>query len=191
MIKVVNFVQYIFYIFLILGYSVGMTLKRKNELKEKTKQMIYHAFNGYMDNAFPMDELYPLTCTGRTRDYDNPDNYGINDVLGNYTLTLIDSLDTLAVIGDKDAFQTAVDNIIKTVDFNCDCKVQIFEVNIRILGGLLSGHLFAISDEYGVKLKDYNNELLDMAYDLGKRLLPAFEYSKSEIPLARVCLLLV
>ncbi|KAG4081287.1 glycoside hydrolase [Neocallimastix lanati (nom. inval.)] len=184
--KIINFIQYFLILILIVVDSDGMTLKRKNELKEKTKQMIYHAFNGYMKYAFPMDELYPLTCKGRTRDYANPDNYGINDVLGNYTLTLIDSLDTLAVIGDKKAFQTAVEDIIKTVDFNCDCKVQIFEVNIRILGGLLSGHLFAISDDYGVKLDNYNNELLDLAYNLGKRLLPAFEYYKSEIPLTRV-----
>ncbi|ORX78019.1 glycoside hydrolase [Anaeromyces robustus] len=148
--------------------------------------MIYHAFNGYMKYGFPEDELYPITCKGRTRDYLNTDNYVINDVLGNYTLTLIDSLDTLAVIGDKKAFGDAVNNVIKTINFDNDYKVQIFEVNIRILGGLLSAHLFAINDDYGVKLDNYNNELLDLAYDLGKRLLPAFINSKTDIPLARV-----
>jgi len=179
-------IQCIVFLILLIAHSKGMSAEHKKELKEKTKQMIYHAFNGYMNYGFPEDELKPITCKGKTRDYDNPDNYGINDVLGNYTLTLIDSLDTLAIIGDKEAFQVAVNNVIKTVDFDCDCKVQVFEVNIRILGGLLSGHLFAISDEYGVKLDNYNNELLDLAYELGKRLLPAFKNSRTGIPLARV-----
>jgi len=164
----------------------GMTLLKKRELKEKAKEMIYHAFNGYMKYAFPSDELHPLTCNGKDRDI-NFENSGVNDVLGNFSLTLIDSLDTLAIIGDKKAFQKAVDDVIKTVNFDMDHKVQLFEVNIRILGGLLSAHLFAINDEYGVKLDNYNNELLDLAYDLGKRLLPAFTDSKSEIPLTKVC----
>jgi len=186
MTKIVDFIKYLLILIFINIHSYGMTIKRKNELKEKTKEMIYHAFNGYMKYGFPEDELYPVTCKGRTRDYSNPDNYGINDVLGNFTLTLIDSLDTLAVIGDKKTFSDAVNTVIKTVNFDVDSKVQIFEVNIRILGGLLSAHLFATNDDYGVKLDNYNNELLDLAYDLGKRLLPAFINSKTDIPLARV-----
>ena len=38
--------------------------------------MFYHAFNGYMDNAFPLDELRPLSCAGE-------------DTLGGYALTLV------------------------------------------------------------------------------------------------------
>jgi hypothetical protein len=164
----------------------GMSIKHKNELKEKTKEMIYHAFNGYMNYGFPSDELYPITCKGRDRDNENNYNFGVNDILGNFTLTLIDSLDTLAIIGDKKLFQKAVQNVIDKVDFNKDNIVNLFEVNIRILGGLLSAHLFAINEQYGVKLDNYNNELLDLAYDLGKRLLPAFEKSKTQIPYTRV-----
>jgi len=191
MLRNINFIHCIIQlllIFMVIFHTNGMTIQRKKELRDKAKQMIYHAFNGYMEYGFPEDELNPLTCNGKTRDFNNPDNYGINDVLGNFTLTLIDSLDTLAIIGDKEGFQTTVNKVINTVNFDCDCKVQLFEVNIRILGGLLSAHLFAISDEYGVKLDNYNNELLDLAYDLGLRLLPAFTHSKTEIPLARVCL---
>ncbi|ORX88037.1 glycoside hydrolase [Anaeromyces robustus] len=163
-----------------------MSIKRKNELKEKTKEMIYHAFNGYMKYAFPSDELNPLTCTGKDRTFDDVNNYVMNDVMGNFTLTLIDSLDTLAVIGDKKEFQKAVENVINTVNFDVDLNVQLFEVNIRVLGGLLSAHLFAINDEFGVKLDNYNNELLDLAYDLGKRLLPAFTESKTNIPYTKI-----
>lgn len=164
----------------------GMTIQHQHELKLKAKEMIYHAFNGYMKYAYPYDELKPISCEGNERDYENDFNYGKNDMMGNYTLTLIDSLDTLAVLGDKQEFEEAIRNVIKYVNFDKDNKVQVFEVNIRIMGGLLSAHLFAINDEFGVKLDNYNNELLDLAYDLGKRLLPAFIHSETKIPLTRV-----
>lgn len=38
--------------------------------------MFYHAFNGYMEHAFPRDELKPLSCEGE-------------DTLGGYALTLV------------------------------------------------------------------------------------------------------
>ena len=61
-----------------------------------------------MDYGFPADELRPLSCIGRGSDKLNPlipeeialihrRNIGINDVCGDYSLTLIDTLDTLAV----------------------------------------------------------------------------------------------
>ena len=28
------------------------------------KSMFYHAYNGYLDKAYPLDELKPLTCKG-------------------------------------------------------------------------------------------------------------------------------
>jgi len=184
-----NCIKYLWILTLIslVTYSNGMSISKRKALKEKTKEMIYHAFNGYMKYAFPLDELQPMTCNGKDNlDYKTKYTHGVSDILGNYTLTLIDSLDIFAILGDKESFSEAVENVINTVNFDVDNKVQLFEVNIRILGGLLSAHLFAISDEYGVKLDNYNNELLDLAYDVGKRLLPAFTHSNSEIPLVRV-----
>jgi len=32
--------------------------------REKVKSMFYHAYNGYLDKAYPLDELKPLTCQG-------------------------------------------------------------------------------------------------------------------------------
>ena len=61
--------------------------------------MFYHGFNNYMRYAYPLDELDPIGCKGRGPDLDDPTNININDVLGNYSLTLIDSMDTLAVLG--------------------------------------------------------------------------------------------
>ncbi|KAJ1956693.1 hypothetical protein GGI12_005240, partial [Dipsacomyces acuminosporus] len=118
-------------------------------------------------------------------------NINVNDVLGDYLLTLVDTLDALAVLGDKDAFAQAVENTIKFLpDFNIDSHVQVFEVTIRMLGGLLSAHIIASDekDTLGMRLDTdgtYNGELLGLARDLAYRLLPAFEASPNGIPYPR------
>jgi mannosidase alpha-like ER degradation enhancer 2 len=46
------------------------------QLRDEVRGMFYHAFDGYMNNAFPLDELRPLSCQGE-------------DTLGGYALTLV------------------------------------------------------------------------------------------------------
>lgn len=97
----------------------------------------------------------------------------MNDALGNYSLTLIDSLSTLAILagGPQDGsytgpqalsdFQDGVAQFVhyygdgrrgpsgtgvRAKGFDLDSKVQLFETVIRGLGGLLSAHLFAIGE---------------------------------------------
>ncbi|KAK9708768.1 hypothetical protein K7432_009418 [Basidiobolus ranarum] len=176
----------IFFTLFHIVWSKDITEKRRIELRDKAKEMFYHGFNNYMTHGFPLDELNPLNCSGRGRDKKDPNNIHVNDVLGEYTLTLIDSLDTLALLGDQKGFEEAVNLVIQTVDFDLDSKVQLFEVNIRVLGGLLSAHQLAIDEKLGYKIQGYKGELLDMAYDLGIRLLPAFGHSRTRIPYPRV-----
>ena len=52
-------------------------------------------------------------------------NININDVLGNYSLTLIDSLDMLAIMGNRTAFHHAVAMVVEHVDFDQDSTVQV------------------------------------------------------------------
>ena len=52
-------------------------------------------------------------------------------MLGDYSLTLIDSLDTLAVLGDAPEFRKAVQRVIEDVSFDLNTTVQVFEANIR------------------------------------------------------------
>jgi hypothetical protein len=112
-----------------------------------------------------------VSCTPLTRDDKNPRNIELNDVLGNYSLTLIDSLSTLAILAsappdDRDTgpkalrdFQDGVAALVQQYGdgtpgpsgmglrgrgFDVDSKVQVFETVIRGLGGLLSAHLFAV-----------------------------------------------
>ncbi|KAJ1733051.1 hypothetical protein LPJ61_001744 [Coemansia biformis] len=144
-----------------------------------------------MSYAFPFDELKPISCVGRGRDRADPENFGLNDVLGDYLLTLVDTLDTLAILGDKGEFARAVENTLAYLgDFNIDSHVQVFEVTIRMLGGLLSAHIIATDEEdtLGMRLDGngtYDGGLLRLARDLGYRLLPAFEASPNGIPFPR------
>ncbi|KAJ8895378.1 hypothetical protein PR048_000710 [Dryococelus australis] len=88
---------------------------------------------GLQENAYPADELMPLSCRGRWRDRE-PSRGDIDDTLGNFSLTLIDALDTLVVLGDLQEFERAVKLVIRDVTFDSDVIVSVFETNIRVLG---------------------------------------------------------
>ncbi|ONI26473.1 hypothetical protein PRUPE_1G027300 [Prunus persica] len=124
----------------------GVTPEEAKQLRDEVREMFYHAFNGYMEHAFPLDELRPQSCGGE-------------DSLGGYALTLIDSLDTLALLGDRDRFAASVEWIGKNLQF-----------------------------DIGMKIPTYNNELLNLAEDLARRLLPAFD-TPSGIPFGSVNLM--
>ncbi|KAL2312637.1 alpha-1,2-Mannosidase [Schizosaccharomyces pombe] len=158
------------------------------ELRETSRRLFYHGYNNYMQFAFPNDELAPLSCEGLGPDYENPNNIGVNDVRGDYLLTLVDVLDTLVVLGDREGFQDAVDKVIHHINFERDTKVQVFEATIRILGGLLSSHIFASEEKYGFQIPLYKGELLTLATELAERLLPAFR-TPTGIPFARINLM--
>ncbi|EYB85912.1 hypothetical protein Y032_0288g1470 [Ancylostoma ceylanicum] len=172
-------------------YSTFSKADRMEALKE-AREMFYFGYENYMSHAFPADELDPIHCTGRGHDHGDPSNININDVLGDYSLTLIDSLDTLVVLGDHDEFKRAVSLVINTVSFEKNTTVQVFEATIRVIGSLLSAHLIAsdksrmLGDFY---IPDYDGELLTLAHDLAARLLPAFEGTRTGIPYPRVNLI--
>ncbi|XP_040214573.1 ER degradation-enhancing alpha-mannosidase-like protein 1 [Rana temporaria] len=158
-------------------------------MRERARRMFSFSYDGYMRFAFPEDELNPILCRGRGPDTGNPSNLNINDVLGNYSLTLIDSLDTLAVMGNVTEFQKAVRLVIDTVSFDKDSTVQVFEATIRIMGSLLSAHIILTDSKQpfgNMTVSGYDNELLHMAHDLAVRLLPAFENTKTGMPHPRV-----
>ncbi|KAH8692422.1 glycosyl hydrolase family 47-domain-containing protein [Talaromyces proteolyticus] len=140
-----------------------------HELRKETEQLFYHGFDNYMHYAFPEDELRPLSCGSLTRDREHPEKIELNDVLGNYSLTLIDSLSTLGILASSKEsgskawgyFENGVRDFVRLYGdgspglagqgerargFDLDSKVQVFETVIRGLGGLLSAHLFAVGD---------------------------------------------
>ena len=70
------------------------------------------------------------------------------------------------------------------MSFDKDVVVSVFESTIRVMGGLLSAHLLAVDPAYQL-MPEYAGELLDMAHELGWRLLPAFNTSTG-LPVHRV-----
>ncbi|ULT80455.1 hypothetical protein L5515_016666 [Caenorhabditis briggsae] len=158
----------------------------KKKLQKEAYDMFMHGYNSYMNYAFPADELMPLSCKGRIRGL-TPSRGDVDDVLGNYSVTLLDSLDTLVVLNELDEFERAVDLVIKQVRFDSDHVVSVFETNIRVLGGLISAHVLAelIKEKYPERMQTYEGQLLKMATEVGNRLLPAFN-TTSGLPYSRI-----
>nr|XP_048287018.1 ER degradation-enhancing alpha-mannosidase-like protein 3 isoform X2 [Myodes glareolus] len=165
--------------------AAPMSREEKQKLGNQVLEMFDHAFGNYMEHAYPADELMPLTCRGRVRGQE-PSRGDVDDALGRFSLTLIDSLDTLVVLNKTKEFEDAVRKVLRDVNLDNDVVVSVFETNIRVLGGLLGGHSLAIMlKEKGEYMQWYNDELLQMAKQLGYRLLPAFN-TTSGLPYPRI-----
>lgn len=85
-------------------------------------------------------------------------------------ISAIDADSTLVVIGLEDEAAEIGAYVMDSLDFDQDLNGKIFEVNIRILGRLLS--MYELSQK---------EEVLDKALDVADRMLPAFA-TKTGIP---------
>ena len=83
-----------------------------------------HAWSGYRKYAWGKDEFKPVSRTS-------------NEWLGLGT-TLVDSLDTLWLMELTDEFAEARKWVAEKLELNQSRLVNLFDVTIRILGGLLS-----------------------------------------------------
>uniref|UniRef100_A0A8P0P6K5 alpha-1,2-Mannosidase n=1 Tax=Canis lupus familiaris TaxID=9615 RepID=A0A8P0P6K5_CANLF len=165
--------------------AAPMSREERQKLGNQVLEMFDHAYGNYMEHAYPADELMPLTCRGRVRGQE-PSRGDVDDALGKFSLTLIDSLDTLVVLNKTKEFEDAVRKVLRDVNLDNDVVVSVFETNIRVLGGLLGGHSLAIMlKEKGEYMQWYNDELLQMAKQLGYKLLPAFN-TTSGLPYPRI-----
>jgi mannosidase alpha-like ER degradation enhancer 2 len=78
-------------------------------------------------------------------------------------MTPVDAFDTMELMGLKKEAAEAKKVILDRLSFDQDMEVQTFEITIRLLGGLLSAYQL-----------DGDRRFLELAEDLGKRLLPEF-----------------
>ena len=117
----------------------------------KVRAEFLHSWKAYEQYAWGHDELRPISKQPR-------DWYGQS-----LLMTPVDSLDTLLLMGFKDEAEKAKTLIVDRLSFDKDISVKVFEVTIRLLGGLLSGYEMT-----------GDSRLLHLADDLGTRLLPAF-----------------
>ncbi len=120
-------------------------------IAEQVKDAFVHAWDGYERFAWGHDQLLPLT--GGARDW-----YGVS-----FYMTPVDAFDTMLLMDLTEQAAEAKTLILDSLSFDKDVSVQVFEVTIRLLGGLLSAYQM-----------DGDPKFLALATDLADRLLPAF-----------------
>lgn len=135
----------------VFGQTSNTKLDRK-KLAKKVKAEFQHAWNGYKKYAWGHDDLKPLSKTHK--------DWYAETLL----MTPVDALDTMYLMGMKKEADATRKYITANLDFDKDLDVQNFEITIRLLGGLLSS--YEITGD---------KKLLDLADDLGTRLLPVFD----------------
>jgi mannosidase alpha-like ER degradation enhancer 2 len=116
------------------------------------REEFLHAWNGYKRFAWGHDELRPLSKSYH-------DWYGAP-----LYLTPVDALDTMILMELNDEAAKTKEFIARNLSFDHDTYVKNFEITIRLLGGLLSSHQLT-----------GDKRLLELAEDLGNRLLPVFD----------------
>ncbi|KAL5183315.1 Alpha-mannosidase I MNS5 [Glycine soja] len=150
---------------------------KKKRMRDKVRNMFYHAYDNYMTHAFPHDELKPISKTF-TNSLSELGNLKLEHLPQDYNgsaLTLIESLSSLVIMGNNTEFERAVLWLSENLTFDVDARINLFECNIRVLGGLVSAHLLASDSSKKLFQGAYKNQLLALAEDLGKRFLPAFD----------------
>ncbi len=136
--------------------AVPVTLPHPRAVPQVTaadvRQEFTHAWNGYKQYAWGHDELLPVSRSAKDWHADT------------LYMTPVDALDTMLLMGLTDDANRTKDFIVGHLRFDKDIEVKNFEITIRILGGLLSAHQMT-----------GDKRLLDLAEDLGTRLLPVFD----------------
>ena len=165
-----------------------MSSSRKYELREQVRSMFSHSYDSYMKYAFPHDELKPLSFSHTDSLCELGNSVRSFSHYHGIALTLIDSLTTLIIMNNRTEFSRAVSWLsTELTDFNIDVRVNLFELNIRVLGSLLSSHTFILYTPSILPpshYPPYKNQLLNLAIDIGDRMLAAFSSSPTGLPYA-------
>jgi hypothetical protein len=105
------------------------------------------------------------------RSWDAYRNYAWGkDVLLPLNISPIDAFSTLVIVGLTADADLVAAYVADSISFDKDFKAKVLEVNIRVLGGLVS--MYQLTND---------PEILEKAVDFGNRLLPAFQ-SETGIP---------
>ncbi|KAH8268452.1 hypothetical protein KR026_007319 [Drosophila bipectinata] len=131
-----------------------------NERQSAVVAAFKHSWAGYKKYAWGHDNLKPISQYSH-------EWFGLG-------LSIVDSLDTMYIMGLDDEFKEARDWVENSLRFDTKRDVNLFEVTIRVLGGLLSAYHLSGDTMFLAK-----------ASELGNRLLPAFS-SPSGIPYSDV-----
>lgn len=106
--------------------------KVREARRKAVKDVFVKNWKSYRELAWKKDALLPISG-------------GYKDQFSGWAATLVDSLDTLWIMGLRSEFDEAV-SAVAGIDFgvvkdgNSNGRVNIFETNIRYLGGLLAAY---------------------------------------------------
>ncbi len=124
----------------------------KEVMAEKVKTAFVKGWNAYMNYAKGMDAVNPIAEKGH--------NWYSHSLL----MTPVDAYSTMHLMGLDSLKDQAKEMIFNDLTFDLDMEVQQFEIAIRLVGGLLSAYQL-----------DDDPRFLDLAKDLGDRLMPVFD----------------
>ncbi|THC92870.1 hypothetical protein EYZ11_007651 [Aspergillus tanneri] len=96
--------------------------------RDTVKEAFRHAWKGYRERAWLCDEVSPLSGD-------------FKETFAGWGATLVDSLDSLVILGLMDEFEEALE-ALNQIDFTTTRAgyINIFETNIRYLGGFLGAY---------------------------------------------------
>lgn len=135
-----------------------MHAEERERRREAVKEAFLHSWHGYKEHAWMQDEVKPISG-------------GPRDSFGGWGATLVDTLDTLWIMGLEDEFHDALAGV-KRIDFTVAklSQLNVYETVIRYIGGLLGAY-----DISGGKY----TALLNKAMELGKSAVGAFATATS------------
>jgi len=151
-------ILFLYFVFLPVGLirsvsaqAAPMSEAQKTEMAHRVRQEFLHAWDGYRQYAWGHDELKPLS--------NKPHDWYAHSLL----MTPVDGLDTMILMGLTPQADEARKLIDTQLNFDRDMYVKSFEITIRMIGGLLSSYQLT-----------GDKRLLELADDLGRRMLPIF-----------------
>lgn len=135
--------------------------KIRETRRDEVRKQFLKCWTSYRQMAWMHDELKPISGE-------------VNDHFGGWAATLIDALDTLWIMGAKEEFESAIGDV-ERINFGYTAleKINVFETNIRHLGGLLAA--YELSGE---------KRLLKKAKEVGEMLYHAFD-TPNHMPVTR------
>ena len=129
-----------------------------DKLSQEIISETQRCWNAYKQYAWGHDALAPLSKSYSDW-YEEP-----------LYISPIDAYSTLFLMGLKEEAKAIENYVVDSLDFDKNIDAKIFEVNIRILGGLLA--MYELSE---------NPLVLEKARDFADRMMPAFD-TKTGIP---------
>jgi mannosyl-oligosaccharide alpha-1,2-mannosidase len=147
---------------------------QRTQRQATVKEAFLHTWRGYKKHAWLQDEIAPVTG-------------GFKNGFGQRAATLVDTLDTLIIMGLDEEFEEAL-KAMKKIDFTTSAatRLNVFETTIRFLGGLLSAYDLSNGKHHSLLKKAAGlGDMLYTAFDTPNRMpISRWDWEKCVVPFA-------